>query len=93
MSTVPSRIGGILCVLMSSEAHVVIVAIWLEETGLLHRSALSGWVVTQRFASWHVTVRTDGYVACVGRIVLARGGDATSVEFGRVYVAGLNIVG
>ena len=59
----------------------------------MHRSALSGWVVTQRFASWHVTVRTDGYVACVGRIVLARGGDATSVEFGRVYVAGLNIVG
>jgi len=42
MSTVPSRVGGGLCVLMSSEAHVVIVAIWLQVTGLLHRSALSG---------------------------------------------------
>jgi hypothetical protein len=33
MPTVPSRVGGILCVLMSSEAHVVVVAIWLEDTG------------------------------------------------------------
>ena len=31
MSTVPSRIGGILCVLMLSEARVVIVDIWLQE--------------------------------------------------------------
>ena len=28
---VPSRIGGILCVLMLPEARVVIVAIWLQE--------------------------------------------------------------